>query len=125
MKKSIIVILVLFITGITLTGCNVLRNDNDTSKTAEVIVEISGGVPYDWVYTISDNSIVKYKNMEEKNSDVIGGSNEQHYIFEGLKQGTTTIKFELKSIIDDTTDEVRNYEVVVDKDLKVTITEKK
>lgn len=121
MKKSIIVI---FATAIILTGCNISKNNNK-SKTAEIVVEINGGIPYDWVYTISNDSIVKYKNMEEKTSDTLGGSYEQHYFFECLKEGSTTIEFELKSIVDDTVDQTKNYEVVVDKNLNVTITEVK
>ena len=123
MKKIIIAIFILVATIITLTGCSISKN-NSTSNTREVVLEISGGIPYDWVYTIGDNSIVKYKSMEEKTADTMGGSNEQHYIFEGLKEGTTTIKFELKSIIDNTVDQTKNYEVIVDKNLNVTITEK-
>ncbi len=119
MKKSIILLLVLFIT-IILTGCS-----NSNSNTAEVIVSISGGIPYNWEYTIGDESIIKYKSMEEKGADTMGGSNEEHYIFEGLKEGKTTLKFELKSITDNTIEETKNYEVVVDKNLKLTITEKK
>lgn len=120
-KKSIIVI---FVAAIILTGCNISKNNNK-SKTAEIVVEINGGIPYDWVYTISNDSIVKYKNMEEKTSDTLGGSYEQHYFFECLKEGSTTIEFELKSIVDDTVDQTKNYEVVVDKNLNVTITEVK
>lgn len=128
MKKSIIAILLVFAVAITLTGCNSNKNTNiknNKVKTAEIVVEISGGIPYDWTYTISDNSIVKYKNVEEKTPDTMGGSIEQHYVFEGLKEGKTTIKFELKSITDDTIDQTKNYDVVVDKNLNVTITEQK
>lgn len=46
--------------------------------------------------------------MEEETSEVIGGSIEQHYIFEGIKEGKTTIKFELKSITDDTINQEKN-----------------
>ncbi len=61
--------------------------------------------------------------MEEETSEVIGSSIEQHYIFEGIKEGKTTIKFELKSITDDTINQERKYEVVVDEKLNVTIAE--
>ena len=55
---------------------------------------------------------------------MLGGGIEQHYIFEGLKEGTTTIKFELKSFVSTDIAETKNFDVSVDKNLKVTITEK-
>lgn len=119
MKKSIVAILLLFISIVTLTGCN-----SNKSKIAEVVLDITGGIPYEWAYTIEDTKIVKYNGMSEESSDTIGGDTKQHYIFEGLKEGKTTIKFELKSITDDTIDQTENYDVVVDKNLNITITKK-
>ena len=107
---------------VTLTGCG--ANTKSNSKTAEVVVDIAGGIPYEWVYSIEDAKVVKYKDMTEKSGETMGSSTEQHYIFEGLKEGTTTIKFELKSITDDSIEETRNYDVVVDKNLNITINEK-
>lgn len=103
---------------------------NDTNKTAEIVVEAQGSIPYDWEYTIADTSIIKFKEMKEatkENSEevILGGGTEIHYIFEGLKEGTTTIKFELKSFVDSDIAETKNFEVAVDKNLKVSITEKK
>lgn len=122
MKKTIIAILLVFVAAISLTGCGSTTKPNN--KTAEVVVDIAGGIPYEWVYSIEDAKVVKYKDMTEKSGETMGSNTEQHYIFEGLKEGTTTIKFELKSITDDSIEETKNYNVVVDKNLKVTITEK-
>ena len=128
MKKTIIAILLVFVVAITLTGCNSNKNTNvknDKTKSSEIVVEINSGIPYNWSYTIDDNSIIKFKNMEEEKPDTMGGSVEQHYIFEGIKEGKTTIKFELKSITDASVDQTKSYDAVVDKNLNVTITEKK
>lgn len=122
MKRTIIAILLVIVAAISLTGCGSTTKPNN--KTAEVVVDIAGGIPYEWVYSIEDAKVVKYKNMTEKSGETMGSNTEQHYIFEGLKEGKTTIKFELKSITDDTVDQTKNYDVVVDKNLKVTITEK-
>lgn len=122
MKKVVMTFLLVFVVAITLTGCG--ANTKSNSKTAEVVVDIAGGIPYEWVYSIEDAKVVKYKDMTEKSGETMGSSTEQHYIFEGLKEGTTTIKFELKSITDSSIEETKNYDVVVDKDLKITITEK-
>ena len=131
MKKTIIAILLVFVAVITLAGCNSNKktepnknSNNSKTQTAEVVVDIAGGIPYEWVYSIGDTKVVKYKDMTEKSGETMGSNTEQHYVFEGLKEGKTTIKFELKSITDDTVDQTKNYDVVVDKNLKVTITEK-
>lgn len=107
-------------------------NSNQTNisdKTAEVVVEAQGSIPYEWEYTIADTSIIKFKETKEVTNDdseeiMLGGGTEQHYIFEGLKEGTTTIKFELKSFVGSDIAETKNFDVSVDKNLKVTITEK-
>lgn len=122
MKKTLMTFLLVFVVAISLTGCGSTTRLND--KTAEVVVNIAGGIPYEWVYSIEDAKVVKYKDMTEKSGETLGSSTEQHYIFEGLKEGITTIKFELKSITDDSIEETKNYDVVVDKDLKIIITEK-
>lgn len=107
-------------------------NSNQTNisdRTAEVVVESQGSIPYDWEYTIADTSIIKFKETKEVTNDdseevMLGGGKEQRYIFEGLKEGTTTIKFELKSFVSTDVAETKNFDVSVDKNLKVTITEK-
>lgn len=107
-------------------------NSNQTNisdKTAEVVVEAQGSIPYDWEYTIADTSIIKFKETKEVTNDnseevMLGGGTEIHYIFEGLKEGTTTIKFELKSFVGSDIAETKNFNVSVDKNLKVTITKK-
>lgn len=136
MKKGIIsgiIILAIIIIGICIgTKSPDKSNSNQTnipSKTAEVVVEAQGSIPYDWEYTIADTSIIKFKETKEVTNDnseeiMLGGGTEIHYIFEGLKEGTTTIKFELKSFVSTDVAETKNFDVSVDKNLKVTITEK-
>lgn len=136
MKKGIIsgiIILAIVIIGIGIgTKSPDKSNSNQTNisdKTAEVVVEAQGSIPYEWEYTIADTSIIKFKETKEVTNDdseeiMLGGGTEQHYIFEGLKEGTTTIKFELKSFVGSDIAETKNFDVSVDKNLKVTITEK-
>lgn len=136
MKKGIIsgiIILAIVIIGICIgTKSPDKSNSNQTNisdRTAEVVVEAQGSIPYDWEYTIADTSIIKFKETKEVTNDdseeiMLGGGTEQHYIFEGLKEGTTTIKFELKSFVGSDIAETKNFDVSVDKNLKVTITEK-
>ena len=136
MKKGIIsgiIILAIVIIGICIgTKSPDKSNSNQTNisdRTAEVVVEAQGSIPYDWEYTIADTSIIKFKETKEVTNDnseeiMLGGGTEIHYIFEGLKEGTTTIKFELKSFVSTDVAETKNFDVSVDKNLKVTITEK-
>ena len=136
MKKGIIsgiIILAIVIIGICIGVKSPDKsNSNQTNisdRTAEVFVESQGSIPYDWEYTIADTSIIKFKETKEVTNDdseevMLGGGKEQRYIFEGLKEGTTTIKFELKSFVSTDVAETKNFDVSVDKNLKVTITEK-
>ena len=134
MKKEIIagiLILAIVIIGICIgvTSQEKSNQTNISNKTAEVVVEAQGSIPYEWEYTIADTSIIKFKETKEVKNDnsdevMLGGGTEQHYIFEGLKEGITTIKFELKSFVSTDVAETKNFDVSVDKNLKVTITEK-
>lgn len=136
MKKGIIsgiIILAIVIIGICIGVKSPDKlNSNQTNisdRTAEVVVESQGSIPYDWEYTIADTSIIKFKETKEVTNDdseevMLGGGKEQRYIFEGLKEWTTTIKFELKSFVSTDVAETKNFDVSVDKNLKVTITEK-
>lgn len=49
----------------------------------------------------------------------------EYYIFSGLKEGSTKIKFEYKNIIDSKIEKVKLYKAIVDKNLDVKIVEKK
>ena len=50
-----------------------------------------------------------------------GGVVVEHYIFSGLKEGSTKIKFEYKNFTNNNVEEVREYKVIVDKHLKLKI----
>ena len=133
MKKGIIsgiIILAIVIIGICIGVKSPDKsNSNQTNisdRTAEVVVESQGSIPYDWEYTIAATSIIKFKETKEVTNDdseevMLGGGKEQRYIFEGLKEGTTTIKFELKSFVSTDVAETKNFDVSVDKNLKVTL----
>ena len=95
---------------------------------AEIVLTTNGGLPREWKYSIKDNSIVTFSKIFdlEKRPGTAGGEIYQHYFLKGLKEGTTTIKFEYVNTIGDK-DVVKeeNYTITVDKDLKVTIVENK
>ena len=80
-----------------------------------------GKDPYTWVYTIDDESVLKCKDktIKQKKGNITGGVIKTHYVFKGLKEGTTTLKFEYRNIVDNSVDETKVYKVIVDKDLKI------
>ena len=100
MKKKIITIgvfLVIVILAIVYSLFGVKRNEK-----LEITQDTNGGVPYKWVYKIEDKDIVKLdkKFSEEENKNLAGGIVHEHYVFKGLKKGTTKVKFSYVSIID-------------------------
>ena len=77
-------------------------------------------------YFIEDESIVKFDHMETKDEtkkDVLGGTSKELYYFAGVNTGKTNIIFRIKDGHEDITEQYE-YEVNVDKNLKVNITEK-
>ena len=110
---TIIIIIIIIILFILLNK----KNDN------EIVLITHGGVPYNWEYTIEDTSIVKFKEMMSvsKSIGTVGGEVEEHYIFEGLKEGKAKINFIYKNITDNSIEKTINYEVIVDKNMKITI----
>ena len=73
------------------------------------------------MYIIDNEDIVKLsdKTVVEKKGNITGGVIKTKYVFEGVKQGTTTIKFEYKNIVDNSVDEIKVYKAVVNEDLKI------
>ena len=78
MKKGIIsgiIILAIVIIGICIgTKSPDKSNSNQTNisdRTAEVVVESQGSIPYDWEYTIADTSIIKFKEKKEVTKSII------------------------------------------------------
>lgn len=68
MKKEIIIgglivvlAIIVMIIGIQTANKPNLNQAEATSKIAEVVVEAKGSIPYDWDYTIKDESIIKFK----------------------------------------------------------------
>ena len=72
MKKEIIIgglivvlAIIVMIIGIKNANRPNLNQAEATSKTAEVVAEAKGSIPYDWDYTIEDESIIKFKELKE------------------------------------------------------------
>lgn len=119
MKK--VLISILLVISIFLIGCQ------KKNKEIELIMVSNSGGPNQWEYSISDEDIVKLKEKYASSvgEDIEGGIVENHYIFEGVKEGTVIIKFEYKSLIDGTVSDTREYKIIVLEDLSLAIEENK
>ena len=95
MKKEIIIgglivvlAIIVMIIGIKTANKPNVNQAKATSKTAEVVVEAKGSIPYDWDYTIEDESIIKFKELKEDTNDnsdeemMLGAGKQQHYILQ-------------------------------------------
>ena len=104
-------------------------NDKDNnSKVLELTYEINAGIPFKWEYEIEDESIVKfvksYVVKDENTGAKAGASVYTNYVFEGLKEGTTTITFKTVSITGEYPDSnIEKNIVKVDKDLNISLVE--
>ena len=118
-KKVIIIVGVILI---ILVSIIILIN---SKKVNEVVLKTKGGVSYLWEYNIENNNIIELeeKESEEKTKNVVGGEKEQHFIFKGLKEGTTTITFDHRNIVENNVTNTKKYKVTVDKKLEVNLKE--
>ena len=118
-NKKILIGAITFIVLITI----VLIIAKSLKKTDEIILKNRGGVSYNWEYIIEDKNIISFKEKEsqEKTKNLVGGEVEEHFIFKGLKEGSTTIKFEYRNFVDNSVKETKKYKVKVDKKLRVDI----
>ena len=91
---------------------------------AEITLETNGGVPYEWVYKIEDDSIVSHVGLKTKALDSTeGGVVEETHTFRALKEGETNIVFDYKDFVDEGEMSLKEniYRAKVDKNLNLTI----
>lgn len=122
-KKYIIIIGIVLVIVVGVILFFVLKDDS--SKTLELTYETSKGIPYRWEYEIEDESIVKLEKSftDDKNKRQKGGIVHEHYIFSGLKEGNTKIRFkyveftknkiEKEEIINVKVDKFKNISMVI------------
>ena len=123
MKNNItltLIISVIIVIGIIL-GIS-LKNK---SKQIEFIYKTNGGVPFEWQYEIEDTNIVKFtKTYEIENQNKngkVGAPIKTKYVFEGLKEGETTITFRYVSLTNETISKEEIHKIKVDKNKNITL----
>ena len=117
-----VVLVIIVIVGMMfmLTGCG--------KKYGKIEIKRSVGTFTDaeLEYVIEDESILNFDHMETKSNIKkveVGGSYKEIYYFTGKKEGTTNVKFTIKDGRGDVFEE-HNYEVSVNKDFGIQVTEK-
>lgn len=125
MKK---IFLCLLITGVLLTGCE--KKDNKKTEEASNILKLKGNptTGYQWTCENKDDIISLNSKYEQDNKDteISGAGGTYTFTLTGIKEGETTLTCTYKRNWEETEyDETNEYNVKVDKDLKVSYSEKK
>ena len=123
------VILGIIIFIVTLSITILIFFYNKKPKTLDLTYKISAGIPFKWQYDIEDETIVKltksYVTKNENTGGKVGAPIYTKYIFEGLKEGKTTITFKFVNITNEMPTKEEKYFIKVDKDKNVELIEKK
>ena len=124
--------IVLIVVGALIVLCAiffVFRKSTKVSnpKQLELTYEINAGIPFRWEYEIEDESIVKfvksYVVKDENTGAKVGASVYTNYVFEGLKEGITTITFKYVNFADNYVSGERKHIVKVDNDHNISLIE--
>ena len=121
---SSIIVLSLFL----LVGC---KNKEIKETTSPEVIELEGNptTGYEWTCVVKDEKIAKVESIfkpDETTSAITGEGGTYLFTVTGLKEGNTTITCKYARSWEETAnDEVRQYNVTVDKILKVSIEEDK
>ena len=99
MKKIIAILVVVALVFVSIYFFWVNRSQKNE---LELTYSSNGGVPFEWVYEIGDESIVtfvkSYDEVDKKDKYLDGAPVKTVYVFKGLKEGETTITFKYKSL---------------------------
>lgn len=117
----------LIITIILITVLIIINNKKP--KNLELTYKINAGIPFKWEYSIEDETVVKLKKSyitkNENKGAIVGAPIYTKYIFEGLKEGKTTITFKYINITNELPPKEEKYFIKVDKNKNVELLEKK
>ena len=101
---------------------------NKKPRTLDITYKINAGIPFKWEYSIEDESIVKlkksYVTKNENKGAIVGAPIHRKYIFEGLKEGKTTITFKYVNVTKEMPNKEEKYYVKVDKNKNVELLKK-
>ena len=115
--KVIIFVVIILIIAIFLVLFN-NKTKEGNPKELELTYEINAGIPFRWEYEIGDKSVVEfvksYVVRDDNKGGKVGASVYTNYVFKGLREGETTITFNLVSITNEFDTKTEKYKVRVD-----------
>lgn len=125
MNKKMILRIGIIIAVILIVLVKLLVPKLSGSKELELTYKSTGGFPYQWKYTIEDDSIVQFVGTKditsEEDKKLDGGPVFTNYIFKGLKKGSTTISFKYVNINDGSIEKEEKVNVKVDKNKNISL----
>ena len=99
--------------------------DKKNPKELELTYKINAGIPFRWEYEIEDESIVKfvksYVVKDENKGGIVGAPVYTKYVFEGIKEGETTIIFKYVNFTSGEVTGEKKHKVKVDKDKNISV----
>lgn len=102
---------------------------NKKPKYLELTYSINSGIPFKWEVEIEDETVAKlkksYVTKNENKGAIVGGKVYTKYIFEGLKEGKTTITFKYVNITNEIPNKEEKYNIKVDKNKNIIIMKNK
>ena len=102
---------------------------NKKPKHLELTYSINAGIPFKWEVEIEDETVAKlkksYVTKNENKGAIVGGRVYTKYIFEGLKEGKTTITFKYVNITNEMPPKEEKYNIKVDKNKNIIILKNK
>lgn len=127
MNKKIMISIGIIVFLLLFTFIYLILNINN-SKELKLTYKTNGGVPYEWKYKITDESIVKFVKTKDITSKgdkkLVGGPVYINYIFKGIKKGKTTITFKYVNIVDGTVEKEDKIIVKVVKNKNISLVDK-
>lgn len=102
---------------------------NKKPKNLELTYSINAGIPFKWEVEIEDETVAKlkksYVTKNENKGAIVGGKVYTKYIFEGLKEGKTTITFKYVNITNEIPNKEEKYKIKVDKNKNIIVLKNK
>ena len=102
---------------------------NKKPKHLELTYSINAGIPFKWEVEIEDETVAKlkksYVTKNENKGAIVGGKVYTKYIFEGQKEGKTTITFKYVNITNEIPPKEEKYNIKVDKNKNIIVLKNK
>lgn len=93
----------------------------------ELTYEINAGIPFRWEVEVDDENIVKYVRnyvvRDDNKGGIVGASVYTNYVFEGISEGETIIRFKYVNFADNYVSSEEEHKVKVDNDLNIYLIE--